>query len=263
MNLKNAADAAVAPSPAAKRQGVAEQQETEHTSKEDGSVCVVFPGSVTQDSCCKFVCELLKFVLYQRQQLPMTYDQLVISQKKIQAANRNEDVVGRRPVKKDGLDGRKCQQTLQDLEEVLQHLESLFSLTLVPRVLLLMGGNILLPKEVYEIDMMAVALGATNHSLETASCLRQLFRTLFVTGVLFDPKPVRLMATTIMVLSHRECGVDWFRPKLDYKVPTKVKRQVISLSCDDSHPSISQCEDTNWDNYIWFQAPVTIKGFCK
>lgn len=49
--------------------------------REEGRVDVVFPGSVTQDGCCRFVCELLKCVLYQRQQLPMTYDQMVFFQK--------------------------------------------------------------------------------------------------------------------------------------------------------------------------------------
>lgn len=53
--------------------------------REEGRVNVVFPGTVTQEGCCRFVSEILKCVLYQRQQLPMTYDQLVYSQKKQQA----------------------------------------------------------------------------------------------------------------------------------------------------------------------------------
>lgn len=52
--------------------------------KEEGIVNVVFPGTVTQEGCCRFVSEILKCILYQRQQLPMTYDQLVYSQKKCQ-----------------------------------------------------------------------------------------------------------------------------------------------------------------------------------
>lgn len=48
---------------------------------------VIFPGTVTQDGCCRFVSEILKCVLYQRQQLPMTYDQLVYSQKKQQVTS--------------------------------------------------------------------------------------------------------------------------------------------------------------------------------
>lgn len=54
--------------------------------QEEGHVTVVFPGTVTQEGCCRFVSEILKCILYQRQQLPMTYDQLVYSQKKQQAS---------------------------------------------------------------------------------------------------------------------------------------------------------------------------------
>lgn len=53
--------------------------------QEEGCVNVVFPGTVTQEGCCRFVSEILKCILYQRQQLPMTYDQLVYSQRKQQA----------------------------------------------------------------------------------------------------------------------------------------------------------------------------------
>lgn len=40
------------------------------------SVSVVFPGAVSRESCCRFACELLKHVLYQRHQLPLPYEQL-------------------------------------------------------------------------------------------------------------------------------------------------------------------------------------------
>lgn len=58
-----------------------DDEELSRRAREEGRVDVVFPGSVTQDGCCRFVCELLKCVLYQRQQLPMTYDQMVFFQK--------------------------------------------------------------------------------------------------------------------------------------------------------------------------------------
>lgn len=64
--------------------------------QEEGRVNVVFPGTVTQEGCCRFVSEILKCILYQRQQLPMTYDQLVYSQKKQQASmqvNRKNSVI--------------------------------------------------------------------------------------------------------------------------------------------------------------------------
>lgn len=56
--------------------------------REEGCVNVVFPGAVTQDGCYRFVSEILKCILFQRQQLPMTYDQLVYSQKKQQTSKQ-------------------------------------------------------------------------------------------------------------------------------------------------------------------------------
>uniref|UniRef100_A0A4W5J7G5 MAD2L1 binding protein n=1 Tax=Hucho hucho TaxID=62062 RepID=A0A4W5J7G5_9TELE len=249
------------------KQAEADDAETLRRAREESRVEVVFPGLVTQEGCCRFVSEILKCILYQRQQLPMTYDQLVFSQKRQQAAMQNEEAVGWRPGQStaEGLDWRRCQRTLQDLEQVLQQLEVLFSLSLVPRVLLMLGGSLLLPKELYEVNMEDVILAAGDRSLRVSSCLRQVFRTLFVADLLSDAKPVRLTATTVMVLAHRDCGVGWFRPKLDFKVPTRVKSQVISLSCDPS--SVSGTSEggglTAWQDYVWFQAPLAIKGFSK
>lgn len=161
------------------------------------------------------------------------------------------------------MDQRKCHQTLQELEEVLQQLEVLFSLSRVPRVLLLMGGSVVLPKELYEVNMEALALAAGNQSLRVSSCLRQLFRTLFVADILSDARPVRLMPTTVLALAHRDCGVCWFRPKLQFKVPTRVKNQIIALSTDPSTREEAGAEGSDWQDYVWFQAPVAIKGFSK
>ena len=42
----------------------------------DCMVPVVFPGPVSQEGCCRFTCELLNHIMYQRQQLPLPYEQL-------------------------------------------------------------------------------------------------------------------------------------------------------------------------------------------
>lgn len=70
-----------------KQHGNTEDSDSEmvRRAQEEGRVHVVFPGTVTQEGCSRFVSEILKCILYQRQQLPMTYDQLVYSQKKQQA----------------------------------------------------------------------------------------------------------------------------------------------------------------------------------
>ncbi len=258
----------------------------------EGRVNVVFPGRITQDGCCRFVCELLKCVLYQRQQMPMTYDQMMFLQKQqhnatqvlqktwcvdipwfiilikfdwiVLAFSQREDMVNRRSAKiSEGLDWRRCQRTLQELDEVLSHLEALFSLSQVPCVLFMLGGSTVIPTELYEVNMEAVAVGAGENSLRTSTCLRQLFRMLFVADLLSDAKSVRLMTTTVMALGHRDCGVNGFKPKVDFKVPTKVKRQVISIASDLSMTGELQTSKRDLEDYIWFKAPVTVKGFCK
>ncbi|KAK5853806.1 hypothetical protein PBY51_014931 [Eleginops maclovinus] len=233
------------------------------SAQDDGCVNVVFPGTVTQEGCCRFVSEILKCILYQRQQLPMTYDQLVYSQKKQQASMQDEDIVGRRQVQAADVGWRKCQQTLRELEEVLQQLEVLFSLSRVPRVLLLMGGSIILPKELYEINMEALVFAGGDKNLRVSACLRQLFRTLFVADLLSDTRPVHLIPTTVLVLAHRDCGVGWFHPKLQFKVPTRVKNKIIALSTDPSTCKGPMAQGSDWQDYVWFQAPMTIKGFGK
>lgn len=146
---------------------------------------------------------------------------------------------------------------------MLQQLEVLFSISKVPRVLLLLGGSLVLPKELYEINMEFLEVAAGDQCLRVSSCLRQLFRTLFVADLLSDTRPVHLMPTTVLALAHRNCGVGWFRPKLQFKVPTRVKNQVIVLSTDPSDCKEPRPEGLEWQDYVWFQAPMTIKGFGK
>lgn len=179
--------------------------------------------------------------------------------------SQTEGLVNYRPVKTSGgLDWRRCQRTLQELDEVLAHLEALFSLSQVPRVLFMLGGSPVLPTELYEVNMEAVAIGAGENSLRTSACLRQLFRTLFVADLLSDTKSVRLMTTTIVALGHRDCGVTGFKPKVDFRVPTKVKRHIISICSDLSLVGeLQKCNRDDLEDYIWFQVPVTVKGFCK
>ncbi|XP_017319574.1 MAD2L1-binding protein [Ictalurus punctatus] len=241
-----------------------DDEEIARRARVEGRVDVVFPGSVTQDGCCRFVCELFKCVLYQRQQLPMTYDQMVFFQKQQLTTTQLEEGAVRKSIKPSGdSTWQRCQRTLRELDEVLGHLEVLFSLSYVPRVLFMLGSSGILPTELYEINMEALVQGGSDRSLRTSLCLRRLFRTLFVADLLSDVKPVRIMGTTVMALAHRDCGVEWFKPKVDFRVPTRVKRQVISLASGATGSGQRKADTRDWDDYIWFQTPVTVKGFCK
>ncbi|XP_037698823.1 MAD2L1-binding protein isoform X2 [Choloepus didactylus] len=217
-------------------------------------VPVVFPGPVSQEGCCQFTCELLKHIMYQRQQLPLPYEQLKHFYRK--QPPQAEDIVRKKPRTNAETSSRKCQQALAELESVLSHLEGFFARTLVPRVLILLGGSALSPKEFYELDLTQLAPDSRDQSLSTAACLRHLFRAIFMADAFSELQAPPLMGTIIMAQGHRECGEDWFRPKLNYRAPSRGHKLTVTLSC--GRPSIPT---TAWEDYIWFQAPVMLKGF--
>ncbi|XP_051469230.1 MAD2L1-binding protein-like [Apus apus] len=223
------------------------------------SVSVVFPGAVSRESCCRFAGELLKHVLHQRHQLPLPYEQLAFFCRR--PAPEGD---ARKKAASVDLASKRCQQTLMDLEGLLQHLEAMFSLTPVPRVLFLLGGTVMSPRELYELNLEGVCEGSAEESLETASCVRKLFHSLFVADVFSELQALPATDTVVMLQGRRDCGVDWFWPKLNYKVPTRGKKLTVTLSCGgEMHLSASSPQHvaSTWEDYIWFQAPVMLKGF--
>lgn len=216
-------------------------------------VPVVFPGPVSQEGCCQFTCELLKHIMYQRQQLPLPYEQLKHFYRKSPKA---EDTARKKPRLAMEASNRKCQQALAELESVLSHLQDFFARTLVPQVLILLGGNALSPKEFYELDLSRLAPLSVDQGLNTAACLRRLFRAIFLADAFSELQAPPLMGTIVMVQGHRDCGEDWFRPKLNYRVPSRGHKLTVTLSC--GRPSVPAVAS---EDYIWFQAPVTLKGF--
>lgn len=217
-------------------------------------VPVVFPGPVSQEGCCQFTCELLKHVMYQRQQLPLPYEQLKHFYRK--SPPQSEDTARKKPRLTAEVSSRKCQQALAELESVLSHLEDFFARTLVPRVLILLGGNALSPKEFYELDLSRLVPFSVDQSLNTAACLRRLFRAIFLADAFSELQAPPLMGTIVMVQGHRDCGEDWFLPKLNYRVPSRGHKLTVTLSC--GRPSVPAIAS---EDYVWFQAPVTLKGF--
>ncbi|KAB0399776.1 hypothetical protein E2I00_005643 [Balaenoptera physalus] len=93
---------------------------------------------------------------------------------------------------------RKCQHTLAELEGVLRHLEGLFAWSLEPQVLMLLGGNAL---------------------------------TIFTAGALSELQPPPLMGTIVTAQGHRDCGEDWSRPKLNYRVPSPDHKLTVTMFC--------------------------------
>ncbi|KFO82862.1 MAD2L1-binding protein, partial [Cuculus canorus] len=159
---------------------------------------------------------------------------------------------------------QEMQQLLMELEELFQHMEVMFSLTWVPQALFLLGGKVLSPEELYGLNFETIYEGSAEKSLDTASCVRKLFHSLFVADVFSELKDLPVVGTVVVLQGHCPCGVDRFWPKLNYEVPTRGRKLTMNLWCDGGvhiSPSPHQHMASTWEDYIWFQAPVTLKGF--
>ncbi|XP_028903324.1 MAD2L1-binding protein [Ornithorhynchus anatinus] len=230
------------------------ERTVDHPGPGDSVVPVVFPGPVGRGGCCRFVCELLKHIMYQRQQLPLPYEQLALFYRK--PSPQAEDVARRKARAATEPSSRKCQQALAELEGLTSRLERFFSRTPVPRVLILLGGSALNPKEFYELDLARLSWGAGEGSPSIPACLRRLFRALFLADAFSELQAAPAMGTLVMAQGHRECGEDWLRPKLNYRVPTRGRKLTLTLSSEGGDGP-----DWAWDDYVWFQAPLTLRGF--
>ncbi|NXY81146.1 MD2BP protein, partial [Alcedo cyanopectus] len=229
-------------------------------------VSVVFPGAVSRDCCCRFVCELLKHVLYQRQQLPLPYEQFAYFSRRaaqVRGLWQCGGVWGRLWAQ-----GQPCRRCCGSLAQQLACLACQFSLHAFlrdpPDPPALLSGN-----DIYGLEHLVAQLGvpcpgSDEESLKTASCVRKLFHSLFVADVFSELETLPAMGTVVMLQGHRDCGVDWFRPKLNYKAPARGKKLIVNLSSEgDINISASppQHGASTWENYVWFQTPVTLKGF--
>ncbi|XP_053919279.1 MAD2L1-binding protein-like isoform X1 [Cuculus canorus] len=179
--------------------------------------------------------------------------------------SRSDEDASKKPSSLDRA-SKKWQQLLTDLEGLFRHMEVMFSLTRVPRVLFLLGGTVMSPREFYELNLESICEGSAEDSLEPASCVRKLFHSLFVADVFSELEDLPVMGTVVMLQGHRSCGDDWFRPKLNYQVPTRGRKLTVNLSCDggidiSASPYQPLASTSTWEDYVWFQAPVTLKGF--
>eukprot|EP00069_Balaena_mysticetus_P012262 bmy_07630T0 len=54
---------------------------------------------------------------------------------------------------------------------------------------------------------------------------------IFTAGAFSELQPPPLMGTIVMAQGHRDCGEDWSRPKLNYRVPSPGHKLTVTMFC--------------------------------
>lgn len=118
--------------------------------KGETEINIMLDEPLTDDSCTKVVIELVKYILYQKQQIPLAYEALAKYQTNMKATDKNAASF----------------KTLSNmLKSVSDHLSSQFFLKGcdVKEIAILLGSTIFSPKLCIAIELPSYILNSKQH----------------------------------------------------------------------------------------------------
>ncbi|XP_054759620.2 MAD2L1-binding protein-like [Lytechinus pictus] len=214
------------------------------TKCEKESTCrISLNGFVTQNIKSRIVTEILKYLLYHREQIPLPFDQLYFQYQRPEINEADH---------KHTLFKKRMTQLLKESQELFVNIDSLFQETDISHIIVLFGSTVISPKEVYHIRFLNNE--QTSQTLSVKHCVRSVARSLITSSPLGDsPLPP---VTNMVLTAHapRSCNPTWFKPKANFKVPKMGRHCNIDISCGMMHSRVSS------EEHIWMQTPSGIKG---
>lgn len=230
-------------------------------------VPIVLPAWISADTLAIIICEVVKFLLYARGQIPAPYDQLY---RQYVAFAESMQQAGNKKLRMTSLQ-RRTRKLLEQTEDVFVSLQNQFSEHVLPHyVLLAFGPTPIRPKELYNISLPRLTLDPGNttappNEKQLVDFVRRLTRTLVMQYEHIAAWEACLDATSLFALTLGPvCCSDeidpYVFPKKNFELSAKTKLQVnISLEfAPAKQPSdpVNQTEKPE----MWRQCKISIKG---
>lgn len=232
---------------------------------------VTFNEGVGQPINSQLLRSVIEYLLYQRQQLPVPYHELtrmVNDQEKL--CDGLEAAVMERPShhrRSFNTEYKKAKKVYEDVECLFDHINKLFLSTIVKSALILLGSTPVSPKEHYFVDFQnakEVNTADISARVRNSAC-RKLIRCLISNQELGSFKDLSPTSMLVFIQVRRSCDIEWFRPKPTFKPPRRghsCRINVSTTSCSEQMAANeSDPPDVSMDEWLWFQAPVTIRGY--
>ncbi|XP_033735995.1 MAD2L1-binding protein-like [Pecten maximus] len=211
--------------------------------EEDRLSCTfVFDGTLHSRVRGSLVIELIKYLLYERQQIPLPIDYVKQELKKLSESRpENDQQNGTRKPKSrqlNKLEMKRATNTVKNLDELSLHVLQVFEVCPeIHQVLLMFGGTSVSPKESYLVNLPGINPEAEGLPLKT--CVRSLYRQLVSQDIMGSSKQIGPTCLRVLLHAPRDSGVEWFLPKPTFRVPMRGKQYVLNISGKHS-PSYSQ-----------------------
>jgi len=213
---------------------------------------------------CKFLVELIKYVLYIRNQLPCLYDQLRTDVNTWQKDNAPSSEGGGKKRKRLSGTEKKAIKLVAQAEELFNSIREAIESREIRVVSIIFGSTTISAKEIYKIYLPKY-YQQTQHAPEktVAQNVRKMLRELISASCFPDKElgPMKLIVAFQATRNDDETpGVAGFLPKQALKLKeNKCNTVHILLDPNDTNNNIPQVEII--DNYIWYQARNQIQGF--
>ncbi|XP_072742526.1 MAD2L1-binding protein [Anoplolepis gracilipes] len=247
--------------------------------KGEMEIDIMLDEPLTNDSCTKVVMELVKYVLYQKEQIPFAYEALARFQTSMKVTDRN---------------ATSFKALSSMLKNVSDQLSSQFFLKGcdVKEIAILLGATILSPKLCIVIELPSYILNSKQHKEYQHSSrkpLLKLMRSLLECGEFQEAMDIPLNMTNMFIMLKKNDGnsiSDFFLPKPQYVPPVQscfriklYQNDQLDMQCNcgslvavyhDSYKMQIENEDnvqyTQYNSstqslYQWYQSKQIIKGF--
>ncbi|XP_077299766.1 uncharacterized protein LOC143920700 [Arctopsyche grandis] len=263
------------------------------------SVNVDISSVLTAKTCAAIVVEVIKFIAFQKFQIPYNFEHLKYVVEKKRAKNKDFTDVNESWQSQHYF--RTTSAALDALETLIKNIHCEFEKEVVPNeVCIILGSNTLCAKELYRIVIPHSMNDHfhENHTKDSQNLIRTVLRHLVCSEDLqnFIYRP--LLPTNMHILIKRKFDMtcdfltsEFFLPINSLGISPKTPEAVINLEYSSTTSSINCCRllkifndsiskspptdnemnkqmnsatilnDSNFDDKDWFQANVCVKGF--
>ncbi|XP_043272965.1 MAD2L1-binding protein [Venturia canescens] len=245
-------------------------------------ISVSLDEPLTSDSCSKLIMEFIKYILYEKEQIPFSFDTLTELQTRLKPNDKNAS---------------STKTVLAALRNISENLTSQLHTNgcEVREVIVIIGATMLSPKLCVRLELPQEILNSRCHMEYQHSSrkpLLNLMRSIVECEEFQEAMTVPLGVTNTFVLLQKSDSnptSDFFLPKPQYIPPTQAttcfaikfrqnSSEVVNCHCknvikiyhdfpqiihenNDSHNDYNSKERQHNYPYLWYQSREVIKGF--
>jgi len=246
----------------------------------------------TPKSCSSFIAELIKYIAYNKEQIPYPYDRLklyVLKRREREKLNKNhnslESITSARV-------GFLLEKYYKKVEEAFEVLESTFQCIdqelkscerWVEEVVVMFGPTAVSAKDVYRFQVPSLAHGHCNTQHLIKRQIGNLFRGIIISDEINTKLERRVGMTNMFVMLKMKKGANpeskWLQPKDYHRMSQRAQQVCFSFASSCVRPC--SCVDTVMQGvadlrmtdeepvktseadqeFVWFQTCKPLKGF--